>query len=181
MASARLIFAAIERKMLNVIGSVRMQDYADYVVERIKIRTRLGYGVLDGERGNPRVRLKPLSESYKLQRSGKLAFFTNKKKKKIPYKPSSKPRLDPTTSVSKSNLTKTGQLLESITSRVRGKQIILFMKENRNDGVKNKDIVKYQSEQGRDFFELTDKEVKGLRNQIKRDLIKLIKQRKSRR
>ena len=151
------IFDKILAKVKKVIKVVNLKPIADDAADRIKKRTRLGYGVKDGERGGPRVKLKGLSNSYKKQRKKYLDI--NKK-----Y-----------TTANKSNLTKTGQLLDSLIGKVSNKKIIIKLKENRDDGEKNKDIVDWQSSKGRDFFELTDKEIKGLRSQLKKDLIKLLK------
>jgi hypothetical protein len=157
MSKIEAVFSNIERRIKGLVKQIRLKDYGEDAVNRIQKRTRLGYGVENGKRGAPRYKLPKLSEPYKKQR----------KKKK----------LDSSTSASKSNLTLTGQLLRSLISKVTGRKIILTITENRTDGIKNSDLVKWQSEKGRDFFELTDKEVKGLRNQLKKDLIKLIKKR----
>ena len=178
MNNVNKIFANIERKVKGLVKKVRLSDYGEMAIKRIQLRTRLGYGVLGGERGAPKYKLPKLSQSYKDFRSGKVIFWTDKggRVRSTTNVPDSmKPKLPSTTKPSKSNLTLTGQLLESIKSRVSGNKIILYLKENRNDGKSNKDIVGWQSEQGRDFFELTDKEVKGLRNQLKKDLIKILK------
>lgn len=158
MANNR-VFDNILLRINGIIGRFSLRPYAKDAAERVRIRTRLGYGVQDGERGGKRERLKPLKPDYRIFR---------KKSKKTNRK---------LTTPAKSNLTLTGQLLDAIRGRVRGKTIEVYFKENRNDGVKNTDIRKGQAEQGRDFFELTDKEVKGLRNQIKKDLIKLLRKR----
>ena len=147
------ILIRIEKTVKGYSLRERAVEYAD----RIRRRTRLGWGIKDGERGNKRERLKPLSERYK-----KIRKRTN---------------LSSKTTAGRSNLTRTGKLLDSIKGFARGKKIVFEITENRDDGALNKDIVKGQSEQGRDFFELTDKELKGLRNAIKKDLIKIMKKR----
>lgn len=153
--SAKKVFANIERKVANLMKKVRLKDYGDEAINRIQKRTRLGYGVTDGERGKPRYKLPALSTNYKKARK--------------------KRKLDQTTKPGKSNLTRTGQLLRALRSRVFGQTIQLYIKPDRNDGIDNKDLLEWQADKGRHFFELTDKEVKGLRNQLKKDLIKLLK------
>lgn len=147
------ILIRVEKKVRGYSLRARAVEYAG----RIKKRTRLGWGVINGERGNPRERLKKLTEKYKQIRK--------------------RTQLSSQTSAGRSNLTRTGKLLDSIRGRSLGKKIIFEITENRSDGALNRDIVKGQSDQGRDFFELTDKELKGLRNAIKKDLIKALRKR----
>ena len=152
-----VVFERILKKVNSVVNGVDLSKIAQDAEDRIRTRTRLGYGVEGGERGGSRVKLKALSEKYVNQRKKQKSFNRS------------------LTTAKKSNLTRTGQLLDSIRSRVIGKKIELFFTERRKDGVKNKDLVEWQSEKGRDFFELTNKEITGLRNQLKKDLIKALR------
>jgi hypothetical protein len=134
----------------------RMSTYAMFLSELIKKRTRLGYGVKkDGGEKSP---LKALSKGYKKTRkdSGKLSSLT---------------------SVNKSNLTFTGQLLNSLfgvgTSIGKGE---VYIKEERNDGVQNSDIVDGQEKkQGRSFFYVSKLEKQQLANTARKDLLEYIK------
>lgn len=153
-------FEKFLKKIKVKIDKFDLDPIAKEAANTIKKRTRLGHGVKDGERGGAKKRLKdqkPLTDDYKKFR---------KKSKKLNKK---------VTSANKENLTLTGQLLDSIRGKQKGKTIEIDVVNNRNDGKKNSDIISWQKDQGRDFFELTDKEVKRLRNQLKKDLIKNIK------
>lgn len=111
--------------------------------DRIKVRTRLG---------NNRFRspLKALSPGYKIYRQ------------KYPY-------LYDQTTPSKSNLTLTGQLLDSMDVKSdKPNSFTIFFKENRHyltsnsigaSNVTNSDIVSHQLKQGRDFFGFSDAEL----------------------
>jgi hypothetical protein len=69
---------------------------------------------------------------------------------------------------SKSNLTLTGQLLKSLQGRVNAlrSEIEIQTSENRNDGEKNKDIVKDLSRRGRTFLGMDEKGKKMIRKQV---------------
>lgn len=92
-------------------SATEMRLAGEFVVDRIVKRTRLGKGV-EQDGADPQ-QLKSLSQSYRDFRKGKLAFFT-KGGVVVPYKPKQGPKLDESTSASKSNLTLTGQMLKSI-------------------------------------------------------------------
>lgn len=150
-------------KINKIVNGVNLKPYAKETAERITRRTRTGQGLKETERGSKR-------ESLKNQRDLTIEYKKARKKS---------PRLNrKLTSPSKNNLTHTGQMLDSIRGTAQGKNIVIDMKENRDDGKTNKDIMNYQQDQGRHFFELSNKEVKDLRDQLKKDLIKNIKKRK---
>lgn len=153
------VFDKIRMRIENVLRGYDLGPHSKDAAERIKKRTRLGYGVEGGVRGGQRERLGKLSDSYiatrkKARRSGKLSSATSPKR---------------------SNLTFTGQLLDSLRGMVKGNKIIVYLKKNRDDGKTNPQVAGYVENGGRPFFELTDKEVKGLRNNIKKDLIKTLR------
>ena len=154
---AKKIILDILKRVENVAKGLPLRPHAKDIEERIRRRTRVGQGLAETKRGAKQQKLKGLSDKYKQKRK------------------QNKTKLSSNTKPGKSNLTLTGQLLDSISSRVNGNTMIIEMKEGRNDGAKNSDIIKGQSKQGRDFFELSDKELRGLQNDIKKDLIKRIK------
>ena len=146
-------FRQIQIRIQRIIKGFSMRKIADEAADRIRVRTRLGFGVKNGVRGGKRVKLKRLtSEQYKKFRKR----FRG---------------LSGQTTPKRSNLTLTGELLDSIISRFRGNKAMLEFKNPE----RNNTIVEGQADMGRHFFELTDKEVKGLQNQIKRDLIKQLR------
>lgn len=140
-----LIKERVTQQTLNKVG----KEAKDQIVKR----TRLGLGVRNGK-ARP---LKALSESYieqRKKRRAKLSKFTTTKK---------------------SNLTATGQFLNSLSYKVNPitKKVELFFKENRrrelNGGpprVRHIDLLQYVSEQGRPFFELADFEIRKIQSII---------------
>jgi hypothetical protein len=136
----------------------RMRKYAQIGADAIKLRTRLGSSVsAPGEVKEP---LKPLSPAYKEQRKalkaeGKLSEFA---------------------SPGKSNLTLSGQLLDSVKviSAIQGKAIV-GPSGSRNDGKTNEDVGKYVTKAGRPFNNPSDSELKRIQDAVKRELRALIK------
>jgi len=134
------------------------EELAQIIPEIIRLRTRQ-----EGQGTNGQ--LKELSESYIKQRAGEIAFYTIGKgsdRKVIPYKPSSAPDLHPDTTPSKSNLTATGQLLDSITGKRAGDRVNISLKGKRKkelSGAKSKltndEVGKYVRENGREFLKLS--------------------------
>lgn len=147
---------AVSKNFLGALGKILSKD--------IKVRTRSGLGTEEAKDGGRLKRLEPLnSEPYKKQR---------KRDKNLSTK----------TSPSKSNLTRTGQLLDSIISRVKGKKIEISFKEGRKPDkygktVKNDDIVTWQETQRRPFFYISAPEQTRIdrlvRKKIEQELKKL--------
>lgn len=138
-------------------------DLVEMIVEQVRKRTRLGFGVDD--MGN-QVKLKPLSESYRQQRRGNIAFYTDENGVVIPYEPLAPPIISPRTTPAKSNLTMTGQLLDSLKGEVNNNQIVIKPTGIRNDGYTNREIAEFVEEQGRQFLGLT----RGEKNELIREL-----------
>ena len=137
----------------SIANSVLGKDIA----AQIKKRTRLGKGV---EENTKRIKnLKPLTSDQYINRR-RLARKGNK--------------LSSKTRPSKSNLTFTGVLLDSIASIARRSKIIIFFRENRVDGVKNSDIVEFQRNQGREFFLLSNSELKKFSRNVSERIRKTI-------
>lgn len=156
-----------------------MREMGEYAVERIVLRTRLGKGV--SEKGDSASPLKPLSESYRQQRKGKLAFYTTKDGKKVPYIPKIPPILDATTSPTKSNLTFTGQLLNSIkVISVKAGKVLIAPTGKRSDrrskisGATNREVAGYVSEE-RPFLNLSKSELLALNRFVREKIEALIK------
>jgi DNA-binding protein H-NS len=113
-------------------------------------RTKTGEGVSSSNEIQPKnVKLKALSKKYK------------DKLKRDPPNPIGK-----FYSTNRSNLTATGQMLESIIFKANSASFILEIADTvRNDedsenGLTNKDLAVYVTENGRDFFALTDSETR---------------------
>src|SRR5690606_22586140 len=150
------------------------QELANETAEQIKKRTQLGFGVDDNGR---QTKLKPLSMSYRAQRRGEIAFFTDESGRKIPYIPSEKPTLSPYTSPAKSNLTKTGEMLESIKGIVKDTSIFINVTGKRRDGsgLTNEEVKEFVEQQGREFMRLTNGEKNELARKLKDRILRNLK------
>lgn len=78
----KVLKKSIEDAVEEITGRGNMQKLGTSVAKDVAKRTQLGYGV--PKNGAPREKLKPLAESTKGQRAGKLAFRTNKQGKVYP-------------------------------------------------------------------------------------------------
>jgi hypothetical protein len=132
-----------------------MNNLSKDMAERIRKRTRTGKGV-DYMGADPRPLNRLKSEAYVKARARR----ANRTK----------------TTPRKSNLTFTGQLLDSISGRSLGvRKFLIYLKENRNDGERNSDIAEYQERQGRKFLYFSKPEIKAIYNYIRRYLKKEFK------
>jgi len=183
-SNTRKVEIALQKKLRNSTEIYRdkrfLNNLAKETAEQIKRRTQLGKGVSDSGKNQ---KLKGLSESYKKQRRGELAFFTNSNGKVVPITSNvRKPKLDKNTTPNRSNLTATGQLLNALRGIYKRRNIIIdFDKERRGPGLTgqrgkatNSDIVGYQEKQGRPFFDLSRSELNGLRRKIANRIRKLL-------
>lgn len=164
---------AMEQVLKDLTKAINMRSLGREAAEMIRLRTRLGYGVASDAK--PRRKLKPLSSSYKAQRKGEVAFFT-KNKKVIPYEPDRAPRLSRETSPTKSNLTFTGQMLDSIdVITAKQGEVLVGPSGERDDGKSNQEIAGYVAEAGRPFNHLSDIETKRMTELISDKINELVK------
>lgn len=164
---------ALEEAKKELLSRQNMQRLGREVSDDIVKRTQLGYGVRSNQ--GRREKLKPLAESTKAQRAGKLGFWTDPGGKVIPVTTSSessseylqrvKPDLSSNTRPNKSNLTRTGRMLSDIGYLVTGigKLTIGFKSEY---GAR---IAAFVSKL-RPFFFLTDKETKRIERSVEKIL-----------
>lgn len=139
-----------------------LEDVAKKTADDIRTRTRLGYGV--NNTGDLKNKLKPLKNS-------------TVKKRTIALK---RGELSPFTTPRRSNLTKTGQLLDALSGRAKNKGVeIILKKEKRTDtNVTNSEIVFHQEAHGRPFIHLSKPEITKLNNRIKEILFLELKRKK---
>jgi hypothetical protein len=157
-----------KKEVMTAIG----QNAAD----QIKLRTRLGYGVNENE--GERQKLRPLSKSYKLQRAGKLGFFTTKTGVVVPYTPQEGVAhiFSDQTSPSKSNLTRTGEMLDSMTATFKSEGIVsIGPSGSRKDGSSNDIVAQYAHESGRNFNYLSKNEIAKVTQFVNRLLKQILK------
>lgn len=135
----RRLQVEVEKAIRDIVSSSSLEKIASDLPERIKVRTRLGYGV--SKTGGPREKLKPLSSST--QRS------KNYKKNRGELSDQTTPR--------RSNLTDTGQLLDSLEVKSeRNGEVQIRPKGNRNT-----EVARYVTDGGRPFLDLSKPELKS--------------------
>lgn len=163
--SASSKIGAIKRKYqvkIRIAQREAAKEIAQIIVLFIKMRTQ---GEGDGTNG----KLKELSESYIEQRKGNLAFFT-KDGKKIPYKPTKKPKLSGKTSPEKSNATATGQMIDALKGFSKGNTATVIVKDSSRrkelmggeSGLNNNEVREFFESNGREFLKLSESEKSDL-------------------
>ena len=102
--------AKINKALDQFSSNESLQSIGDFTADIIKRRSRLGYGVpVDG---GPKAKFQELAESTKKARNSK--------------------KLSAETSPNKSNLTETGQLLNDIVAKIKGRETIIGHTKDRN-------------------------------------------------
>lgn len=151
---------------LTQISDETYKDIGNYVRDRIVAKARTGKTMVSGEEGP----IKPLSSGYIEQRKR--------------WKKSGKHDIDGDFfSPPRSNLTLTGQFLKSIIVKSvdRAKRIITIQASGtRTDGLENRKLAEYLSQQGRNIFgidkagrqAIKQKVLRALRTQIKQKLLR---------
>ena len=162
----------ISEKLKKAVSASVDKSLARKLANTIKIRTQLGFGT-DGS--GKQSRLKPLSDSYKKQRKGEIAFFTNEYGQVIPYDPDYVQPLYSKTTPSKSNLTRTGEMLESLRGFVNDNTITVQVTGIRDDGLTNREVLEYTEEDGRPFLYMTNAEKNELIRELKNRIMKNLK------
>lgn len=109
---------ATRKKTLDEVGKL--------MADRIRLRTRLGKGVSQPTGGSP----KPLAKLAPSTVRGRASFKG----------------LSGDTTPSKSNLTRTGELLDSITHKVEDNGFILYLEGQHESGLSNDKLAEYLSE-----------------------------------
>lgn len=137
------------RKMKELAKIIRSsawkKECADFVINMIRTRTKLGYGV--SETGGTKKKLKALSPSYKKFRK---------------LNPPKGEFATPDTS----NLTNTGSMLNSITGKITSEGIQMDLKNN-----EEREKAMMNSINGRDFMLLSKAEQKQLEQFMKKRLL----------
>lgn len=168
----------VERALKEAINKINspqeLRKIGEIAAEMVRTRTRLGYGVRE-DRGK-RQKLKPLADSTKKVRAGKLAF-KNIRGTVVPFPPDleeNKVKLHPLTSAGKSNLTRSGQMLDSwkVISVGQGR-VLIGPTGQRDDGLTNEQVAEFSEELGRPFGYITDIEYKRLVDEVRKRLTKI--------
>lgn len=127
----------------KAFSTQELSSLAEEIIKDIKLRTKLGKGVMAD--GGAVVKLKPLSESYKKQR------------KKLKQSG----ELSPDTTPSKSNLTKTGEMLDSLVFKIQDQTITIKPADTWNG---NK--IAWNEEMGRYFFYISKPQYQKIKNKL---------------
>lgn len=170
---------AIVERMSKQIRDVVDRSYLETLARRardiIYRRVKSGYGV--NKEGGTEERLKPLSPSYIAQRRGDIAFFTDAQGRVRTYRPKKKPQLGVFGTPKKSNLTFSGETLESIVFKFSRYGVTLYFpnrKHKLNKRVTIREIARYVQENGRPFFYFSASErrilVRDLKNRVRSKL-----------
>lgn len=174
MSSFKDIEKAIGEALRKVGSREVMAEVGKEAAEMVRVRTRLGFGVKEslGER----EKLKPLSDSTKQVRAGKIAF-KKIRGKSIPFPPDldeNKAKLSEFTTANRSNLTMTGQYLESWKPiSTQENKVVIGPTGTRKDGLTNQKLGEYLEENGRPHAYLTSIEYKRVIDSIRKRLTKI--------
>jgi len=152
---------SLDSRIKLAVSPVYMAQYGNKAAELVKNRTRLGFGV--PKEGAPREALDPLSDSYKKQRAGEIAFAKNKQGMTYSYIPTNPKTLSSETTPAKSNLTNTGQMLNNIKlkSVSTGRATIHITGKRDDSDLTNDQVAGFVSEK-RPFFQLSKTELKQI-------------------
>lgn len=154
----------IEQYIESVIDDKMLRDWAEIIRDTIYKRTKSGKGLTTDKLDVGEASLKRLekltSKAYKELRARKVLG---------PY---GKPMF--------SNLTFTGEMLESMRVKKSGNGYIVEIPDDkRNEGkLTNSQVAFYVSENGRPFFGIAKEELKRIENQIKRQIRQKLRSRR---
>lgn len=153
---------ALKKAQDEILKKTKQQKFANETARIVRTRTRLGFGV--NSTGTRREKLKGLAPSTKktrasLRRTGKLSKKST---------------------VGKSNLTQTAQLLDALFGKGRrGGFDILFRQPRQRLGNErkvptNSQVAEFVQDQGRVFMNLSNNEIKQLQQLVGDELLKAI-------
>lgn len=118
------IISRLEKAVKQSVSAAALKEIGEFTKDIVVKRTRLGYGV--EKNFSQREKLAPLKKSYTKARS----MFSG---------------LSARTTPKKSNLTLTGQMLESMTFRVSKGSVTIFPSGTRGDGNSNLDVAMWNA------------------------------------
>lgn len=137
----------LKKTLTKAIESISLKEIGQYLADDIKLQTRLGYGV--DAQGEDKKRLAPLSEGYIKQRR--------------------KMKLSNMTTAKRSNLTQTGEMLDSIKGVVRDDKITLTFSNQFS-----KDKARWNTDKGRAFMNLSKTQILKLQKKIQGYLLNFL-------
>ena len=169
--------ARVQNAIFDKRVTTRMAKLALQIVYK---RTKSGKGI----KGNSNPKLKPLSPSYKMQRSGKIAFRTIRGRVVPFHGVDDRPRtLGKYFKPEKSNLTYTGQLLESMiinagrfTFGVQIPNTPRQRQKGNHSPPSNSEVAGFVEQNGRAFFALSKGEIRIILFEYEKIIRKIIRQ-----
>ncbi len=172
------IFNRIKTFLQKDIQKDSLKPIAQFTLNLIVKRTRLGYGVT--KLYGSKQKLKPLSPNY-IDYRKKLAGEKRREQRQGTISLGTKTiRLSDFTRATRSNLTLTGQMLESmsILSISRGSIKIGPTGQRKEGGPSNAQVAEFQADQGRVFNKVSELEYKQILRQYRRTFGDLAKKKK---
>ena len=142
----------LKRLVDNVVDNELLNEIGKRTTKQVKDRTRKGFGV--EEQLGPKTRLKPLTTKYKKRRA----------------KLRKRGKLSSETSPNKSNLTKSGEMLDSTDYTISRDTVTVAPK-----GRRNKEKASAQEKAGRTAYNISKSENKELLKFIENEITKDIK------
>jgi len=143
-----------QKEIDKLIRKVKSQRYrkriAEFVIDLIYKRVKSGYGVTSDT--------SPAPSKTRLLALGETAFVNAKSVARARYiRQRKRANLGPFGTPSKSNLTFTGEMLESLTSKITGNGFIIDVKNTRRNkgNLTNKQVANHVSDNGRPWLALT--------------------------
>jgi hypothetical protein len=137
------------KNLNNTIESLtdkkQLESIGQFIVEKIKVRTRLGSGVEENLQEKFPLRNFPITEKY--------IMFRKKFK-----------GLSTSTTPTRNNLTLTGSMLDSLKVKAIGKNaVVIGPTGSDRSGVSNESKTKWQAERNRIYMKMSFQEVKQVR------------------
>lgn len=151
---------ALEGALEEIRKPENMLKYGKQAAGMVKLRTRLGSGV--GSEGEEKGALAPLKHSTIKQRQAL----------------QSKNRLSNLTTPGKSNLTRTGQLLDSVEAHdPESGSVMVGPRGDRSDSkLSNDEVGAFVTTAGRPFNNLSKTEIKRVNDALKKDIKAIIRE-----
>lgn len=169
MAKFKEFRAELEQAVARVKRPENMKMLGGFIAQLIRVRTRLGYGVESA--GGERKKLKALADATIRSRGGMIRI-TKAGKLSIRKNKNSKVRLSDQTTPGRSNLTRTGQLLDSLKPTYAATGVVVVGPDGTRRGEKksNADIAYYVTKGGRAFLNLTRPEIRQVTERVRREM-----------
>lgn len=145
-------------ELIKSVDAIEVDEFFEPLPDIIRDRTRQGFGITQD--GGAKKNLKKLAKSTVVGRELK----------------DRKGKLSKDTAPPVSNLTETGQMLDSIVlKKIKNTKFEVVFEEKRDDGKQNSDLVKYNADKGRTFFGLSKSERRTLERNVTKKVNELFK------